>query len=168
MAHEPRLRIDPIAEARHKWEQHGWAPAADGMALVTSLVRAQQILMVRVERALRPLDLSFARYEVLMVLHFSRTGSLPLGKIGARLQVQPGAVTNVVDRLESDGLVVRGAHPTDKRVTLASLTEAGRRSASRATCVLNEEVFEDTGLSASQARSVVELLRELRQASGDF
>ena len=72
------------------------------MAAVTSVMRAHQIMLARVDDALRPLGLTFARYELLMLLQFSRTGSLPLSKIGSRLQVHPASVTNVVDRLERD------------------------------------------------------------------
>ena len=60
------------------------------MAVVTSIMRVQQVLLARVEAVLRPLGLTFARYEVLMLLRFSRKGCLPVGKIGERLQVHPG------------------------------------------------------------------------------
>lgn len=162
------LRLDPIEEAHRQWEVHDWGAAADGMALVTSIVRAQQILLVRIDRVLRPLDLSFARYELLMILYFSRRRELPLGKIGARLQVQPGAVTNVVDRLEADGLVERRPHATDGRTTLAALTAGGRRLAKKATGLLNKQVFETTGLGARETREAVALLRQLRIEAGDF
>lgn len=114
------------------------------------------------------MGLSFARYEVLMILYFSRRRRLPLGKIGDRLQVQPGAVTNAVDRLEGEGLVVRRPHPTDGRTTLAALTAKGERLAVKATGLLNERVFEATGLSGPQEREVVALLRVLRVEAGDF
>ena len=68
---------DPISEARRQWIAHGWTDAADGMAMVTSLVRAHQLLMERIDAVLRPLDLSFARYEVLRLLAFTRSGAMP-------------------------------------------------------------------------------------------
>ena len=112
------LRLDPIEEAKRQWVAHGWAPAAEGMAAVTSVMRAQQIMQARVDEVLRPYDLTFARYEMLMLLHFSRRGSLPVTKASARLQVHPTSVTNAVDRLEAAGLVRRTPHPTDGRATL--------------------------------------------------
>ena len=66
-----RLPFDPVAEARRRWVEHGWEDAAAGMAAVTSLMRAQQIVSARVDEALRPHALTFARYEVLMLLLFS-------------------------------------------------------------------------------------------------
>jgi DNA-binding MarR family transcriptional regulator len=138
------------------------------MAMVTSIIRIHQLFMVRIDRVLRPLGLSFARYEVLMLLRFSRAGALPLGKLGARLQVQPGAVTNAIDRLEVDGMVNRVPHPTDGRTTLASITAKGRRTANKATDALNESVFQSTGISAKSARTLFAALREMRLAAGDF
>ena len=162
------LPFDPIAEARRQWVANGWGHAADGMATVTSIIRVHQMLMLRIDRVMRPLGLSFARYEVLMLLQFSRAGELPLGKLGARLQVQPGAVTNAIDRLEADGMVERVPHPTDGRTTLASITAKGRRTAQKATVALNGSVFEATGLAPRDARTLFSVLREVRLAAGDF
>ena len=125
MAGRP-LGFDPILEARRQWAEHGWEDAADGMAAITSIFRAQQIFLGGIDGQLRPLGLTFARYEVLMLLLFSRQGSLPLNKVGARLQVHPTSVTNAVDRLEAQGLIRRVPHPTDRRTTLAKIQPEGR------------------------------------------
>lgn len=162
------LRFDPIAEARRNWVEGGWAAAAEGMALVTSVMRAHQILLAMVDEALAPFGLTFARYEALMLLSFSRTGRLPLGKIGQRLQVHPASVTNVIDRLEADALVRRVPHPTDLRTTLAVITPKGRRLAVRATEALNADVFQQTKLSGEQLLQAFDVLAQLRHSAGDF
>jgi len=162
------LRFDPIAEARRNWVANGWPEAADGMALVTSVVRVQQIFMARIERTLGPFGLTFARYEVLMLLTFTRTGQMPLGKIGQRLQVHPASVTNVIDRLEAAGLVRRRPHPTDQRTTLATITARGRKLAAAATERLNAEVFADVGPGPDQLVELFDALTDLRRAAGDF
>jgi DNA-binding MarR family transcriptional regulator len=168
MAEPRRLRFDPIAEAERQWGLHGWPDQASGMAVVTSIMRLQQIFLARADTVLRPLGLTFARYEVLMLLSFSRQGTLPLGKIGERLQVNAASVTNAVDRLEADGLVTRQSNPDDGRGRLARLTTAGRQSASAATEALNEQVFTDIGLAPSTVERLFDLLAELRGAAGDF
>ncbi len=122
--------------AREQWVEQGWAPAADGMAAITSLMRAHQIVLARVEATLKPLGVTFARYEVLMLLWFSRRGSLPMKVIGSRLQVHPTSVTNAVDRLEDAGLVTRSTHPEDRRAMLVALTPTGRELALQATKAL--------------------------------
>jgi DNA-binding MarR family transcriptional regulator len=138
------------------------------MVLVTSLMRAQQIVLSRVDGVLRPLDLTFARYELLMILLFSRNGALPLNKLGNRLQVHPTSVTSAVDRLETQGLVRRRPHATDRRTTLAEITTAGRALAAQATEVLNAKVFEVPLVSQQRAAALTQALAELRHRAGDF
>jgi DNA-binding MarR family transcriptional regulator len=162
------LDFDPIEEAKRQWGLHGWKSASRGMAVVTSIMRAQQILLARADTVLKPFGLSFARYEVLMLLCFSQRGSLPLGKIGERLQVNKASVTNAVNRLEADGLVRRDPNPEDGRGTLATITTRGQKLTKRATQALNEGVFATVGLSGDELESLFDLLRELRHAAGDF
>ncbi|CAN7425046.1 MarR family transcriptional regulator [Microbacterium sp. LjRoot45] len=159
--------LDPIDEARRQWVAHGWADAAAGMTAVTSVMRAHQLLLARVGDALKPFDLSFARYELLTLLSFSREGRMPLTSAARRLQVHPTSVTNTVDRLEAAGLVRREAHPTDGRATLVALTDAGRATAERATAALNEEVFSRTGLGDADLEALIGTISRLRAASGD-
>jgi DNA-binding MarR family transcriptional regulator len=162
------LPFDPIAEAQRNWKASGWAPAASGMAAVTSVMRAQQLLLRRADDLLAPYDLTFARYEVLALLGFSRRGSLPMSKIGARLQVHPASVTNAVDRLEAQELVTRLPHPTDGRTTLARITGNGRRVRRAATSALNSELFTNLPLTSNELAQLFDLLRKVREAAGDF
>jgi DNA-binding MarR family transcriptional regulator len=166
--HRKSLDFDPIEEARRQWRAHGWEAAAPGMAAVTSIMRAHQIYLARVDAALRPFDLTFARYELLMLLRFSRTGALPLSRVGARLQVHPASVTNVVDRLEAQALITRLPHPTDRRTTLAKILPEGRRVVELATAALNDQVFTEPGLADDQADRLFSLIRSLRVDQGDF
>ncbi len=167
MARRRQLSEDPIELARRNWAAAGWGHAVEGMAVVTSVMRVHQMMLDEVERALRPFDLTFARYEVLMLLHFSRTGSLPVGKIGERLQVHPASVTNAVDRLERDQFVRRIRNPSDGRSVMAELTAAGRTRALDATESLNG-VFSSLPLDAASAGALYSELRALRHAAGDF
>ena len=162
------LPFDPVAEAERHWITHGWVESAPGMAAVTSVMRAQQILLARVEGVLKPLGLSFARYETLMLLLFSASGTLPMGVMGRRLQVHPTSVTNAVDRLERDNMVARSVHPTDRRAVLVTLTAQGRERAQTATETLNETVFQQIGLEPKQTTALTQTLATLRQNSGDF
>ncbi|MEP9382546.1 MarR family transcriptional regulator [Nocardioides sp. KR10-350] len=157
--------MDPIREAHRQWVAHGWDEAADGMAMVTSVVRAHQLLMERIDAVLRPLDLSFARYEVLRLLSFTRTGALPMARLGSLLQVHPTSVTSAVDRLERQGYVARSRGEQDRRVVLAAITDAGREAVETATVGLNTEVFEKPGVE--HVRELTRLLGELRASAGD-
>lgn len=138
------------------------------MMAVTSVMRVQQIWLARLNETLEPFGLTFARYEALMLLNVSRKGSLPLGKIGVRLQVHPTSVTNLVDGLERLGYVERVPHPTDRRTTLAAITERGREVAGAATDSLHEIRFGTAPLSKAELETITAVLRKLRLAAGDF
>jgi DNA-binding MarR family transcriptional regulator len=163
-----KLAEDPIQQAAAKWVEHGWGEAAAGMAALTSVMRVQQMLIARVDDELRPFGLTLARYEVLMLLVFSRSGALPMGKVGERLQVHPASVTNAMDRLAKQGLVERRGDPNDGRRLLANITEDGREAARLATAALNANVFSQVELSESELTELFGLLRKLRHAAGDF
>jgi DNA-binding MarR family transcriptional regulator len=163
-----KLAFDPIAEARRHWVARGWDPAAPGMAVVTSVIRVQQLFMAQADAVLRGFGLTFARYEVLMLLLFSRRGELPLGKVGERLQVGPASVTNAIDRLQADGLVARRSNPDDGRGVLAAITPAGRRLARRATDKVNSHFFATLELSTEELERLFALLQEVRRRAGDF
>ena len=118
------LPFDPIARADELWQQR-WGPVPS-MAAITSIMRAHQILLAEVDAVVKPYGLTFARYEALVLLTFSKAGELPMSKIGERLMVHPTSVTNTVDRLVRSGLVDKRPNPNDGRGTLASITEKGR------------------------------------------
>jgi len=163
-----RLSFDPIREARRQWDAH-WGPeATPAMGAVTSIMRAHQILLARLNQSLAPWDLTFPRYEALMLLFYSRNGELPLGKMGDRLQVHRASVTNVVDRLVAQGFVDRVRHEQDRRTVLARITPAGRVAAQEATAVLNAERFDIAPLGEDEADRLSDLIEPLRREAGDF
>jgi DNA-binding MarR family transcriptional regulator len=130
-------------------------------------MRVQQLLLSRVEDILKPYGLTFALYEALRLLAFSRSGSLPMGKMGVRLMVHPAAVTNAIGKLEQRGLVQRSMSPADRRVVLAAITPAGRELAEQATGALNDAEFGLPGLSKRRAAELTEALRGIRALAGD-
>jgi DNA-binding MarR family transcriptional regulator len=163
-----QLAFDPIAEARRQWDLHWRSEATAQMVAVTSIMRAQQILLQRLNALLEPLDLTFPRYETLMVLYYSRAGELPLGKLSDRLQVHRASVTNVIDKLETSGYVVRVAHERDRRAILARITDRGREVAASATQTLNAAQFAMAPLEADSCEQLFDVLEPLRRAAGDF
>ena len=160
------LAFDPIDEAARQWgERWGGVPA---MHAVTSLMRVQQLVIGKLDAILKPHGLTFARYEALVLLVFSSRGSLPLGKMGERLQVHPTSVTSIVQRLETAGLVVRRPHPDDGRAVLCEITDAGREVVEASTRDLVASDFALGSLTDDQLRELSSLLRPVRHAAGDF
>jgi DNA-binding MarR family transcriptional regulator len=166
MTRREPLPFDPIEEAARQWAKR-WS-AVDEMRAVTNVMRVQQLVLGELDEILRPHGLTFARYEALVLLTFSRRGSLPLGKMGDRLQVHPTSVTSIVDRLEVAGHVVRRRHPTDGRTVLAEITQAGRDVVEAATRDLVAAEFGVGVLSRRQLVEIADLLTPLRRAAGDF
>jgi len=162
----PPLAFDPIDEAARQWGLR-WS-GVPAMHAVTSLMRVQQLLLQRLDAILRPHGLTFARYEALVLLTFSSRGSLPLGKMGERLQVHPTSVTSIVRRLEGDGHLVRRQHPVDRRAVLAEITDAGRAVVDAATADLVGADFGLAVLDEDGLRELSQLLRPVRSAAGDF
>jgi DNA-binding MarR family transcriptional regulator len=163
---EPHLPFDPIERAGELWGEHFGEPTT--MKVATSIMRVQQLLIGALDSRLKPFEITFARYEVLVLLTFSRTGSLPLSKIGERLMVHPTSVTNAIDRLVAQGLVRRTQDTVDRRKVLASLTPQGKRVTARATAALDDADFGIAGLSTPELQQLYGLMRQIRGAAGDF
>jgi len=90
-----------------------------------AVLHTSSVLESRVEAKLSEIGLSLAKLAALHRL--SEAGeSLPLGQLAERLSCVKSNVTQLVDRLEADGLVARAADPNDRRSRLAVLTDAGR------------------------------------------
>ncbi|WP_235735822.1 MarR family winged helix-turn-helix transcriptional regulator [Nocardioides alcanivorans] len=160
------LPFDPIDEAARQWGLR-WK-GVPAMHAVTSLMRVQQLVQARLDATLKPHGLTFARYEALVLLCFTRQGSLPLGKMGERLQVHPTSVTSIVSRLVEQGHVVRVPHPEDGRAVLAEITDSGRAVVEAATRDLVASGFALNALDAEQLEELSELLRPVRREAGDF
>jgi len=160
------LPFDPIERAAAIWERR--FGEARAMAAVTSIMRVHQILLSELDTLLRPFGLTFARYEALVLLSFSRAGALPMRLIGERLMVHPTSVTNTINRLERAELVVRRPNPQDRRGTLAEITPAGREVVADATEVLMAAGFGMTGYDDAQLDEMFSLLKSLRVDAGDF
>ena len=158
------LPFDPIERAGVLWEKH--VGDASSMRVATSIMRVQQLLLGEFDRVLKPLDLTFARFEVLRLVSFSREGRLPLSIIGERLMVHPTSVTNAIDRLVASGLVARIPDDQDRRRVYASLTSDGKRVLRRATKALMDIDFGLAALKGSDRAQLFDVLRSVR--ASDF
>ena len=163
----PNVDGDPILEAYHLWNDQGWEDCAAGCTAVTSLMRVHQMMTQRADQILAPIDLTFARYELLVRLYF-HDHALPLSHLGKALQIHQTSITSLVDRLEKQGLIERVPHPTDRRSTLARITPAGRVLTGKAINLLNSELYRDLGLPGDEARLLIGLLMKMRRSWNDI
>lgn len=165
MTGRDRLDFDPIERAGVLWEKH--VGEASAMRVATSLMRVQQLLNAEFDRVLKPFDITFARYEVLRLLSFSREGRLPLSIIGQRLMVHPTSVTNAIDRLVAAGLVARVPDDEDRRRVFASLTPAGKRVLKQGTKALTDIEFGLEALTKDERDQTFAVLRTIRAVDFD-
>src|SRR5919205_3946685 len=95
-----------------------------------AVFHAASTLESKVEQRLAEVGLSLPKLAALHQL--SQAGdSLPLGQLAERLACVKSNVTQLVDRLEADGLVMRAADPNDRRSRLAVITDNGKTAYAR-------------------------------------
>lgn len=163
------LPFDPIARAQEKWQERwGASSRHTTMAAATAIMRVQQILLARFDALAAAHDLTFARYEALVLLSFSQQGQLPMGKIGERLMVHPTSATNTVQRLAASGYVERIPNPSDGRGALARITPAGVLAMEAVTALLEEVDFGLVDLTCEDVTSLSGVLRRVRVGAADF
>ena len=158
--------LDPIAEAVRQWSLHDLG-AIEHMEATTALMRIQQLIVARVDLELRPYKLTFPQYEALVLLHFSRDGALPLGRMGRRLMVHPATVTNTVDQLEAKGFVKRRPHTGDRRSILAQITPKGRKLAVEVSTALVDVKFGIADMTRDEAIMIAGEIRRFRERIDD-
>lgn len=160
-------RRDSVEQAARRWDER--YPGVDGFRALTALTRGYAAMVRTVEAELRPLGLNLSRFEVLMMLSFTRSAAgLPMTRIRDLLTVHGSSVTYLVGRLSEAGWVTRTADPSDGRVSLVAITPAGRALADRAAHTLAEVGFGAlSSLDATRLRQLGDLLVDVRVAPGE-
>ena len=152
---------------RYFWEQQSDDDPA-GFLAMTSVLRLHHLMTASVENCLRTeSSISLTDYQILKALELSQTGTWLLSRMAWHLMVHATTVTLAVERLEAKDLVKRSSHPHDKRATLVTVTDAGRKLADRATEALSRIDFGLPGLAPSQARSMTAAIARVRAVAGD-
>ena len=126
------------------------------------VLHASSVLESRVEARLSEAGLSLAKLAALHQL--TEAGdSLPLGQLADRLSCVKSNVTQLVDRLEADGLVNRTGDPNDRRSRLAVLTDAGRSAFVKGSEIRIQVEREMFGvLTAQESETLHQLLAKLQ------
>jgi MarR family 2-MHQ and catechol resistance regulon transcriptional repressor len=139
-------------------------------ALITTFGRLLEV-QSRLERRLGAdlearCNLPHAWFEVLLRLGRSADDRLTMGSLAEQISLTSGGVTRLVDRMEAAGYVRRVPCPTDRRVSYAALTAAGRAKlgeAARVNVANLRAVFAD--FSDTDRARLDDLLDRLRTVS---
>ena len=127
-------------------------------ATLLSLIHAADVAQTHVESKLASVGLSMPKLAALQRL-VDAGESLPLGQLAERLACVKSNVTQLVDRLEADGLVSRAPDPNDRRSRLAVLTDAGRNAYTQGIAIQQEaerDLF--SSLTADEAKQFASLI----------
>ena len=123
----------------------------------TTRVEAQIRSRLRTE-----FDTTLPRFDLLAQLERNPDG-LAMGELSQRLMVTGGNITGITDQLEIDGLVVRAAHPADRRSSTVRLTAAGRRQFKKMAATHEQWIIELlSGWSAAEKAQIQGLLATLK------
>lgn len=93
-------------------------------------------LTAEVDRRLASLELTNAQWTPLFLLYKGQASTL--AELSRELQIDAGAMTRTLDRLEAKGLLRRVRSEQDRRVSFLELTEAGRAAAAQVPPVLSD------------------------------
>lgn len=129
--------------------------------VIRGLLHAANAVHTHLESRLAAIGLSLPKLAALSVLR-EAGDSLLLSQLAERLSCVKSNITQLVDRLESDGFVKRGLDPADRRARLAVLTTAGRVACdlgTRAQADAERDLLAGfSAADASQLRALVERL----------
>ncbi len=134
-----------------------------GCALTLLLLDAARSVEARVERALGDIGLSLAKLGALRHLVLAES-PLTLSQLAERHCCGKSNITQLIDRLEADGMVLRVSDPDDRRTTRATITDVGRAAYQRASALLTEhERSLDSRLGVESRATLARHLMTLRE-----
>lgn len=129
-----------------------------------NLIRTADEVRRRVEMTLRPHGISEAQYNVLRILRGAGLDGLPCGEIGDRMVTHDPDVTRLLDKLESNDLIVRQRGSEDRRVVVTRITEKGLELLKSLDAPLEGVLNTSLGLlGPARLRTLIELLEIARE-----
>lgn len=159
--------LDPVGWAARFWAAQRLEGDGVGFLALTSLLRFERLVVDAVEAELKHHGLNMTDYLLLMTLQLSNSGTRLISSLAKNLLIHATTATLATDRLEARGLLFRSAHPTDRRATCVTISQAGRDVIATATRELTGVEF---GMPGGKPRDVEVLMQELttmRRTIGD-
>jgi DNA-binding MarR family transcriptional regulator len=143
-------------------------PDNDAEAMVGALLTASRLLVAVSARSLAAVEesLTLPQFRMLVALH--TRGALSLSALAAELDVQPSTAMRMIDRLVAVDMVERGTVPNDRRTTLISLTDSGRRTVTEATERRRKEIARIVeAMPAVRRRELLKALHAFTEAGSE-
>ncbi len=135
-----------------------------GHETLLNIVVTATLLVKEAQQILRPVGLTDAQFNVLMMLKTqSEFGTLNQTELGTMLLVNRSNVTGLIDRMEQAGLVKRIPDNDDRRVNLVEMTEAGDKILESAQALYFKRIEEITSvLSSNEDKHLCKILERIR------
>lgn len=160
-------RDDPLSRARNYWRGDHLGIDEEGFIAMTSVLRIHRMMTLAIEQEFKAEDLKLNDYMLLVTLELSENHTRPIARLASSLMIHPTTATLATDRLEARGLLARSPHPSDRRATLVSITDAGRDLLQRASAVLGQLDYGLPGTSPEDRAALVQSIDRVRAAVGD-
>jgi DNA-binding MarR family transcriptional regulator len=140
--------------------QSGAYCAEDSVAYL--MKRVLMSLVQQADRKLEPHGLTNAQWMPLFKLHQARTKMMPAAELARQLNMDTGATTRLLDRLEKKGLCKRVRSIEDRRVVHIELTPEGEAAAKRVPDVLKDVLnLHLSGFSKTEWQALMTYLRRM-------
>ena len=137
-----------------------------GEQALIALFRGYNAVFRDFNRLLARFDLTEPQFNILLLL--AQGEGMSLSKLGEKMLVTRSNITGLIDRLEREGLIVRDTIPSDRRATIARITEKGLAVLREAVPLLCKRINDITKvLSDEEKKGLVESLRKLRHGIGE-
>ena len=134
-------------------------PTEGALGLLALLIKSGRFAESRLDEALGSVGLTFVKWSMLDAI--VKAGSpIALGKLAEHLHCVKSNITQLTDRLESEGTVRRVSDPEDRRSTLMELTESGRSTHSGGLDALGKATQALFAASNEEERNVLRQLLE--------
>lgn len=157
------MKRDVVGEVLQQWRDERPDLDSGPMAVVGRILRLAGYLERRANEAIKPFELAIWGFDVLGALR--RRGkpySMTPTELMRAVMLSSGAMTNRIDRLETQGLVERKADLDDRRSFQVALTAKGLRVVNEAAAVRFEEAKDALkSLSAAESRQLAALLQKM-------
>lgn len=153
--------VQPARRERPLYDAASFQPAESVGYLMKLLTTS---LQTHVERAMEPHGLTAGQWHPVYMLATGRAGTA--ADLARLMQVDNGAVTRMLDRLEAKGLVARDRRSDDRRIVRLALTDAGRDVAAQVPAVLCRVLNHHLRGFAPQELALLERLLRRMLANG--
>lgn len=159
--------LDPVGWAARFWAAQRLEGDGVGFLALTSLLRFERLVVDAVEVELKRQGLNMTDYLLLMTLQLSNSGTRLISSLARNLLIHATTATLATDRLEARGLLFRSAHPTDRRATCVTISQAGRDAIANATRGLTGVEFGMPGSTPPEVEALMQELNAMRRTVGD-